>query len=708
MQSSEVGGNRRVIAWTLGLCLLVLLAVPAFAQESGSVLGVVKDASGGVVPNAKLTITNTATAESRSATTGADGAYRFAGLRPGTYTLKIEAQGFQTQTLTDLILNVAADLVTNATLQVGAATQEVTVTGEAPVINTTTSSLGNLVNDQTISELPLNGRNYTDLTLLAPGVVQTTHSGLGDSGTWFSSNGAPPRSNNYMLDGAITVTKNGTGPASTTGSTLGVDGIKEYKLVTNSFSAEYGLLMGSQMIMVSKGGTNKWSGSLFEYLRNNHLDARNFFDPQPDKANNILTNANGDLMRNPQFKRNNFGGSFGGPIQKDKTFFFFVYEGLRLQQGDTIQTTSMPLACHVVNNGEDTILVGGGDISAADLAKLQTKYPNISHQILQGPLSGTTTLADVSGLGLATENCLGQAAGHVVDPLVQPWIGQFPFPNENLTGTSSNYTFDGQSHARDDYAQLRVDHNFSANDSFFSRYTIDDGLITTPYLGGNLSAADTGPAYPQYTNVGRSRNQYITLGENHIFSPVLLNSFRLSFSRMIYNNNFTQQNTPMNPDFFLQDNDPSKCYYIVPGDSAHQTPSCIWSFVPGKFTGGFNPGSGVTALTPPGTFPNYHYNNVWTLDDDLFFTHGKHAFKFGTLITRMNQPHLQSKSVFGAITFGNINNFLNGIAQNYNQVVPGTTVSDPSCVDYLPCPTLNSDFGNSNFLDRDHTARPHG
>ena len=698
MSGRMVGGRSH--AWVCFLALALLLAlmpIPASAQESGAILGAVKDTSGGTVPSAKVTVINADTNDMRTVTTGDDGAYRVAGLRPGNYSVKVEKEGFKTTTQTSLVLNVASEIVVNPTMEVGSATQEVTVTGEAPVINTTTSSLGNLISDQTISELPMNGRNFTDLTLLSPGVVSTTHSGLGDAGLWYSSNGAPPRSNNYMLDGAITVTKNGTGPSSMTGSTLGVDGIKEYKVITSMFGAEYGLLMGSQMVIVSKGGINQWHGSGFDYLRNNHLDARNFFDPQPDKANNILTDAKGNLQRLPQFKRNNFGGSVGGPIRKDKTFFFLVYEGLRAAQGDTIQDVSLPLACHVVNNSvAGPLIIGGGNIPAADLAKLQGAFPGITQQILKGPLGGTTTLADVSALALTGgKNCSGQAAGVTVAALVQPWIGQFPAPNETISNSSNNYTFNGFSHARDDYAQLRVDHNFGPDDTFFARYTMDDGLIHTPYLGGNLSLQDTGTAYQQYTNIGRSRNQYITLGENHIFSPNLLNSFRLSFSRMIYLNSFSQANTPMNPDFFLTDNT-STCNF-APGAT------CIWSFVPGNFTGGFNPGSGITALTPPGTFPNYHFNNVWTLDEDVYYSHGKHAFKFGFLGTRMNQPHLQSKSIFGNINFNGMNNFLGGKAANFNVVTPGSGVGDPSCVATLPCNSLSSQFGNSGFLDRDHT-----
>ena len=213
MKIKAVGGMVRIWAGFLTLALILgLMAIPASAQESGTILGTVKDTSGGSVPAAKVTVTNTDTNDMRTVTTDDDGTYRVAGLRPGRYSVKVEKEGFKTTTQSSLVLDVASQIVVNPTMEVGSATQEVTVTGEAPVINTTTSSLGNVINDQTISELPMNGRNFTDLTLLSPGVVSTTHSGLGDAGLWYSSNGAPPRSNNYMLDGAITVTKNGTGP----------------------------------------------------------------------------------------------------------------------------------------------------------------------------------------------------------------------------------------------------------------------------------------------------------------------------------------------------------------------------------------------------------------------------------------------------------------------------------------------------------------
>ncbi len=665
------------------MLILGWMAVPASAQTSGVILGTVKDASGAAVPAANITITNTDTTEARTVTTGDDGAFRAPGLPPGHYSVKVEKGGFKTVTQTGLSLDVAGQLVVNPTLEVGSASQEVTVTGEAPVVNTTTSSLGGLVNDQQIAELPLNGRNYTDLTLLQAGITQTTHSGLGDAGIWYSSNGASPRSNNYMIDGALMVTQNGTGPAGMTGNTLGVDGIKEYKVITSMFGAEYGLLMGSQMVIVSKGGTNNWHGSAFEYLRNNHLDARNFFDPQPSKANNILVDASGNLERLPQFKRNNFGGSFGGPIQKDKTFFWLVFEGLGLSQGDTIQDTTMPGGCHLYNNSGNIIIAGGGNIPASTLAGIKAVYPNATQQILQGPLSGTTTLASPTGTGLAA--CSGVATGAAIASVVQPWVGQFPFANES--NGASNYTLPGFTHARDDYGQLRIDHTFSGNDTFFTRYTFDDAKITTPYLGGNLSTQDTGTGFPQFSNAGTSRNQYITLGENHIFSANVLNSLRVSWSRTNYFNGFTNNNSAMNSNFLLQD--PTTC--------ATSSSGCIWSAVPGLTTAGFTPGSGITAMTPPGTFPNYHIQNVWTIMNDVYYTKGKHAFSFGTMINRFNDPNLQSKSIYGVINFSNLAGFMSGIPSSMSVVLPGQSVAlNPG----VPGATLLAPPFQGNFLDR--------
>jgi hypothetical protein len=673
-----MGGSKGVLKAFIAFgAAIVLLAcsfatMPASAQEAGTILGVVKDPSGAVIPNATVTIMNVDTTVSRTATTGPDGAFRVPALQPGHYSVKVEAAGFQTQTQTGLTLNVAQELVVNAALQVGAASQEVTVTGEAPIVNTTTSSLGTLVNDQRVSDLPLNGRNYLDLTLLTPGVQQNSHpttGGSGASGTWFSTNGLPPRSNNWTIDGAMMTNQYATGGNDIAGNTLGIDGIKEYRVITNNFSADYGMMMGSQTVLVSKSGTNNWHGDAFEYLRNNHLDARNFFEAQP-----VLLG--GDRI--PQFKRNNFGGSFGGPIKKDKTFFYFVYEGLRLAQQDTIQTTTLPAACHFVNTSSGPVILGGGTIPAG-----VTPPANSTQKILNGRLGTPATLA--------TAGCGGLAAGTAISDIVTPWIGQFPFPNQSIAGTSRNYTFPGSTNVRDDFGQLRFDQNISDSDTLFVRYTINDTRMTDPFAA--LSATDTGFAYPQFYSIGRSRNQFFTVGENHIFSPTVLNSFRLSFSRTFYIGDVgANQVSDLNPDFALIDPPGSQCFSTT-------NPDCIWSYIPGKINGGLAPGGSVTSLAFNTTFPSYHPQNVWTLGDDLFVTHGKHAFKFGTLMNNFQESQVMQKGAYGAVNSNSVDNWMKGLTTGFLTVTPVPGIATNGL--------LNPPF-QGYFLDRAYMFKTFG
>ena len=259
-----------------GLFVFFMSASAAFAQlPTATISGVVKDSSGAVIPDANLTARNTETGLSRAATSASDGSYRFAALPVGEYEIRAEHAGFQTEVRSGVTLTVSQEAVVNFTLAVGAIEQTVAVTAEAPLVNTTSGSLGGLVDEQKVEDLLLNGRNYIDLTLLQTGVKAFTNLnyGAGINGTFLSSNGAPLRSNNYLLDGAPMVNLWGGTTASSTGSTLGVEGIREWRVITNSFSAEYGMSMGSQMTIVSKGGTNNFHGSMFEYLRNSDLDA---------------------------------------------------------------------------------------------------------------------------------------------------------------------------------------------------------------------------------------------------------------------------------------------------------------------------------------------------------------------------------------------------------------------------------------------------
>ena len=301
-----------------GILASALLAPLAMAQlPTGTILGVVKDASGAVIPGVAVTATNESTGITRMTISGEGGSYRFNALPVGNYALRAELDGFRAAVKTGLQLTIGQEAVIDFALEVGALTETVEVTAEAPLVNTTSGSLGSLVGEQTIADLPLNGRNYQDLALLQTGVVQNQEgSGRTANGTQFSSNGAPVRSNLFMIDGTIMNDVHGYGGASTNDTALGVEGIREFKVVTNAFSAEYGMTMGSQITIVTKGGTNQIHGSLFEYIRNDAFDARNWTDI-PDKA---------------PLRQNNFGGSLGGPIQKDKLFYFGTYEGQRVRR----------------------------------------------------------------------------------------------------------------------------------------------------------------------------------------------------------------------------------------------------------------------------------------------------------------------------------------------------------------------------------------
>jgi len=578
-------------ALVISAVLFLLTPIVASAQEGGTILGVVRDPSGAVVPNAKVTTTNTGTSEARTVTTGADGNYRVSALNPGNYAVKVEAQGFQTQTLTGVMLEVAQQLVANVTVQVGTATQEVTVTGEAPIVNTTSSSLGSVVNETRVADLPLNGRNYVDLTLLQPGVAKMPYmatGGFGSSGTWFSANGAPARSNNYTLDGAIMQNGLGASPSSESGTSLGVDGIREYKVVTSAFPAEYGLVMGSQTVMVSKSGMNQFHGDVFEYLRNSSLDARNFFDAPATSGGKRL----------PAFRRNNFGGSFGGPIKKDKVFFYGVYEGLRQSLGVSIVDLVLPAACHNLNPNGTLVDPGACDTT--------------------GTLNSST----------------------VVPAVIQTFLPLFPEPNVGLT----QFSFPAAATQREDYGQMRVDVNFSNSDTMFGRYTIDDGVLSNPT--GSNQAVSSGSALPYVSTLGGTRDQFLTLSENHIFSPALLNTFRVSGSRT---------------------------NFFVKGVSTIDLTDAAHSFTPGQPMGGLSVGGGY--VSPTGPSPgSAHTQSIVTISDDMFYTKGRHALQFGVSYNHFRLYNLESKSLTGTLAFANLASFMRGIYQNYLALNPGSNL----------------------------------
>jgi hypothetical protein len=451
--------ERLLVVLFLFLCLVV--ASPSMAQlPTATVLGTVKDNSGAVVPGTSLTARNVDTGQTRQVSSGDDGSYQFAGLPVGNYEISAEHAGFGTAVRGGLTLSVSQEAVVNFTLEVGTVGQTVTVTAGAPLVDTTSGSLGGLVGPQKISDLPLNGRNYDQLVLLQPGIAQFTsnYAQFTQTGTLYSSNGASIYSNWYLLDGATLTGFFGNSSASISGETLGVDGILEFRVMTNSFDAEYGMRMGSQVVMVSKGGTNAVHGDVFEYLRNSALDSRNYFDGPPSLIGGRL----------PEFQRNQFGGSIGGPIEKDGTFFYAVFEGLRANTGISTVSNVFPAACHTPDN-----IVGSGCI----------------------PSLGSGTIA--------------------VAPVSQPILALFPSPNLPNNG----YTFPYTQPQSDYYGQMRIDHKLSDKDNLFGRYTIWESQLTLP------------PSYPEFVVDEVGWGQFATLAEDHIFSSNVLNNLRVSYSR---------------------------------------------------------------------------------------------------------------------------------------------------------------------------------
>ena len=586
---------RLSVSWLLALTLL-LAAFPLFAQvaPTGTVSGVVRDPAGLVIPNATVTIVNEDSNYRRTAVTKDDGAYSFVALPTGRYKVEAEVKGFKTESQTGLTLDVGQEAVANFALQVGATQETMIVQADEDRVDTTTSSLGHIVDNKQIVELPLNGRNFTDLTLLQPGITQFQNNNFGTNalfGTFFSSNGAPIRSNMYTLDGAIMGNIEAASASSISGLSLGMDGISEYRVMTNTFSAEYGLVMGSQTAIVTKSGTNQFHGDAFEYLRNSVLDARNYFDD----LYTLPTSTRGGGRRVAPFARNQFGGSLGGPIQKDKTFFYATYEGFRevLSNPPNVGVTpTIPAACH-------TPIVGG--------VETETN---------------------------ACDSTLAPGATETVWAPIQPLLALWP--NPNLPGNQFTYLSTERTH--EDYVQGRIDHTISNNgkDTMFGRYTLDNTNETYPKI---FSEFDYGFV---------ERQQYLTLAENHIFSPALLNSGRVSLSRSRVLDSTPSASNP----YASQLTGPQ--YSCINGE-----PICPINI------------SSIANFSDTSYSAINDTQDVISIDDDLFLTKGKHALRFGTLINHYNQYANQGIGAKGSITFSNLNAFLNGKYRSYTTFAPG-------------------------------------
>ena len=443
---------------------MVLSSQLIFAQvNSGTISGSVRDNSEAVIPGATVTIRNIDTGISRTVITDDQGRYRASNVALGNYDVQAAQTGFQKEVRTGVGVAVGQEAVVNLTLRVGDVTQSVEVRGEAPIVDTTSSAVTGLVDDKTIRDLPLNGRSFDQLVLLQVGAIQNrrgqTISGVGNfngGGAKVSISGARPQQNSFLLDGTdVNDYRNGM-PGSVAGVFLGVETVREFRVLTNSYGAEYGRAAGGVITAVTRSGTNNLHGSAFDFLRNSALDARNFFD----------------LKEAAPFKRNQFGFTVGGPVRKDKTFFFGSYEGLRDRLGVSVINT-VP------------------DASA--------------HQ------------------GFVTRG--GQVANVGIAPGVAPWLALFPLPNGRIFGDgTAQYIYGASQPTNDNHFMTRVDQTVSGKHSLFGRFTFDNATNSSPTVSNSVTL-------PIEHTASSSRAQYLTVEADSILSQSTLNAFRFGYNR---------------------------------------------------------------------------------------------------------------------------------------------------------------------------------
>jgi hypothetical protein len=556
----------------LALLLILLSGAPRLhAQVSASITGVITDTSGARVPAAAISVKNVETGAVRTTVSDNTGRYQVLALPVGEYEMRVSKASFREQIRSGIHLAVGQEAGVDLTMQVGEVKQQVTVAADAPIVNTTTRDISGLVGERQVKELPLNGRSYDLLLPLNPGIVNFTSQKTGGTGISnsttgnnFAVSGNRPQQNIFLLNGVeySGAAENNMQPGGTSGMLLGVDAVREFNVQRDTYSAELGKHPGGQVIIVTQSGSNQWHGAVYEFLRNNALDAPNFFDQGSA----------------PPFQRNQFGASMGGPIQQDKTFVFGNYEGFRQNLHQT---------------------------SAAFVPDAASRA----------------------------------AAVASVQPLLNLWLTP-PANAPDFNGIAQVFSSPLQT-IREDFATVRVDHTFSQKDSLAAIYTIDDGRDVTAT-----------PANPYSSDVVNLREQVLSLEETHVFSPALLNTARIGYTRAGYF--FTGEPTPGTPAVnvpgFLTG---LQVGAVVVGGSAASNPQAQVGLA------GSNNGSNLTI-----------HRNLYTFEDRLTLTRGRHQLSFGAWFQPFQSNETIALSQYGQATFASLTTFLQGTI--------GTFLFDPA------------------------------
>ena len=570
------------------LCVIVALLLPAVVAAqavTGTILGVITDSTGAVMPGATVTLNNTATGLVRAVVTDANGEYTAPSLPTGKYTVKAELSGFKTVTVPDVTLGVDQHFRLNLKLEIGAVEESVTVTGASPLIQTSTSELGTTVSEEQIKTLPLNGRNFVNLTRTVPGVVRgVPGANIDGAGSlaWrasasFSANGQRPRDNNYMLDG---VDNNETW-LQTVVLFPSVDALDEFKLQTSTYSAEFGRSLGGVVNLQIKSGANKMHGSAFEFLRNSKFDENNYFNDLAGRPK-------------PDFSQHQYGGTISGPIVKDKTFYFFDYQGYHVNQGASYLST-----------------VPSAKMRAGDFSELnRVIYDPITHLPFPG------NVIPVSRFDPAAKNILNQMIPEADTAGTRSATGQ----------TINNYLINPTLERQDNQIDLKVDHSLTSSNRFFGRYSYEK---THRVLPATLPHGDAGVTFG--AGEGDIKAQGFAFNDTQTFNSNLLNEFRVGWSSIKF---FM---TPIDYGTNIAQS------VGIPGINLGDTTSAMSQIM-------FNNG-GMRNIGANANQPLITNQNDIQIFDNVTKVAGKHTVKVGGSYTHRSREILNADTIVGRFDF---------------------------------------------------------
>jgi len=583
-----------LLSRVLSLWVVVLVATGAlWGQTTGTIRGTVKDPSGAVIPGARVTAVLAGSSVARTTLATNDGDYVFPALPVGRYTVTVEYEGFRKFQQVDVDVQIGHVAIVNADLQLGTLAMVVTAEAAAPQVETTNTQLGAVVTDREVTALPLNARDTYQLLQLQPGVQSEVGSDLfygSDRSGVVSVNGGRGRSNNFTVNGGDANDQFANLPAIQPSP----DSIEEFRVMTSTFDAEYGRNSGSVVNVVTKSGTNAWRGDLYEFIRNQHLNARNFFE-----------------VARPDFKQNQFGGTLGGPIKRDQSFFFVSYEGRRIHQGIPSATVAVPTAAE----REGDFSAGSpfsGTLSDSYLASVLNARSGCAGAVQANggaAIAPGTAFASIFPGNVIPAACFDATAADLQNQFV-------PLPNSG----ASFYQASPLERNRVDQGTMRIDQKLNDHQQFNAYYYFDDDYLAKPFARFEAGGADL-PGFGDLTN---ERFQQINLTHTWTSGATSVNELRFSFFREGQGRFLHPQRTNLVQDSCL--NVPStECFSDPSNPRAGITPDlgAEHEGVPFIYlSGGFSLGDNFEGELP-------QFGNSFQLADNLTKVKGNHTLKFG-------------------------------------------------------------------------------